>query len=249
MKIIVAASIGLFISYFYRIFPKMIRIVHIALLSSPFIFLWLGVSGEFNVLKMDDYIKGEHTQKRTNEEGQLVDVSLTGDTRTFIYENVFYTLNHHKDWIFGRSPAFGDEGVYNFWGTDEKTGIKGRYGNEVGIMDILLWDGVIGVIIYFLMFFRASYLAIYKSRSRYVKGVGLYVAYLWLMSFIWEKPMFETFYMMDLVLLGLCFSNKFRQMNDREVEIWVRGIFSSRKVKKIDVRSHESSLDIKRTVS
>lgn len=248
-KIIVAASIGLFIFYFYRTFPKMIRIVHIAFLSAPFIFLWLGVSSEFNVLNMDDYIKGDHTRKRTNDEGKLEDVSLKADSRTFIFENVFYTLNNNNDWILGRSPAFGDEGVDNSWGTDESTGLKGRYGNEVGIMDILLWYGVIGVIIYFLMFFRASYLAIYKSKSRYVKGVGLYVAYLWLMSFIWEKPMFQTFYMMDLVLLGLCFSNKFRQMNDREVEIWVRGIFSSRKVKRINIRPHESPLDIKRTIS
>ena len=46
-----------------------------------------------------------------------------------------------------------------------------------------------------------------------------------------EKPMFENFFMVDLMLLGLCFSTRFRAMNDEEVGIWVRAIFEKRKNK------------------
>jgi len=226
IKIIVAASIGLFISYFYRFISRSgIRILHSALIVAPFIFLFLGVSGVFNILNMDDYIKGEYNQKRTTDDGKFEDVSLKNDTRTFIFENVFYTLNVNNQWILGRSPAFCDEGINNSYGINETTGLKGRYGNEVGIMDILLWYGLTGVVLYFLIFLRASYVAIYRSRNRFAKGVGLYVAFLWLMSFIWEKPMFETFYMMDLVMIGLCFSKKFRYMTNYEMNIWVKNIF------------------------
>lgn len=232
IKILVASFTGISIGYFYQFVPKWsIRLVHFSLLIAPIVLLLLAISGTFNVFKMDEYISGEHTQEISTSEG-IVEDDLLGDTRTFIYENVFATMETYDAWLLGRSPAFGDEGVDNFWGIDEVTGVKGRFGNEVGVMDILLWYGIIGVVIYFLIFVRASYLAIYNSRSRFVKAIGLYVAFLWVWAFVWEKPLFETFYMMDLILIGLCFSNKLRQLNDNEIEYWVRGIFNYSLIKK-----------------
>lgn len=232
IKILVASFTGLSIGYFYHTIPKLsIKLIHFSLLIAPFILLLLAVYGTFNVFKMDEYISGEHTQEISTSEG-IVEDDLLGDTRTFIYENVFATMETYDAWLLGRSPAFGDEGVDDFWGIDEVTGVKGRFGNEVGVMDVLLWYGIVGVALYFLIFVRASYLAIYKSRSRFVQAVGLYVAFLWVWAFIWEKPLFETFYMMNLVLIGLCFSNKFRQLSDNEMEYWVRGIFNYSLIKK-----------------
>lgn len=232
IKILVASFTGFSIGYFYHFIPKWsIRLVHFSFLIAPFVLLQLAISGIFNVFIMDEYISGEYTQEINTKEG-IVEDDLLGDTRTFIFENVFATMETYDAWILGRSPAFGDEGVDDFWGIDEVTGIKGRFGNEVGVMDVLLWYGVIGVALYFLLFVRASYLAIYKSRSRFVQAVGLYVAFLWVWAFVWEKPLFETFYMMDLILIGLCFSNKFRQLSDNEMEYWVRGIFNYSLIKK-----------------
>jgi hypothetical protein len=228
VKIIIASTIGISISNFYHFIPKWsIKFVHLIFLILPFVLLSLAVTDKFNVFKMDEYITGDYTQEITTAEG-LAEDNLKADTRTFIYRNVFATMETYDAWIIGRSPAFGDEGVDDFWGTDETTGLKGRFGNEVGIMDILLWYGLVGVAIYFLIYVRASYLAIYDSRNRFAKAVGLYVAFLWMWAFIWEKPLFETFFMIDLVLIGLCFSNKFRQFTDNEMEIWVRSIFSPR---------------------
>jgi hypothetical protein len=233
IKILVASCIGLSISYFYHFIPKWsINLAHFIFLITPFILLQLAVSGTFNVFKMDEYISGEYVEEHTNSEGEEVEEDLMGDTRTFIYQNVFATMETYDAWIMGRSPAFGDEGVDDYWGIDETTGVKGRFGNEVGIMDILLWYGVIGVVIYFLIYVRASYIAIYRSRNRFAKAIGLYVAFLWMWAFVWEKPLFETFYMMDLILIGLCFSTRFRQLTDAEMEYWVKGIFNYSLVKK-----------------
>lgn len=225
IKILFVSLLGILISYYYNYIPrKIFSYVRISLLAIPFLLLALGVLGIFNVFKMDEYIKGNYTQTINTSEGVEID-DLKVDTRTFIYVNVFETLNRYDAFIAGRSPAFGDEGVDNSWGRDSTTGLKGRYGNEVGVLDILLWYGVIGVILYFLLYVRASYLAIYRSRSRYAKGVGIYVAFLWVWAFVWEKPLFETFFMVDLMLLGLCFSKSFRAMTDAEMRIWVNGIF------------------------
>lgn len=232
IKIMVASLIGIYFSFFYNTVAKWsFRSVRFILLVLPLLLLLLGTIGVFNVFKIGEYISGDYEQTIETENGAVKD-NLKQDTRTFIYQNVSYTMNKYDAWLFGRSSAFGDEGVITGMGKFDKfTGLKGRYGNEVGIMDILLFYGIVGVILYFLLYLRASYLAIYNSSNRYAKSVGLYVVFLWTWSFIWEKPMFENFFMMDLILLGLCFSNKFRAMTDDEVGIWVGGIFTNKKTK------------------
>lgn len=223
IKVLVAVLIGLSVGFGYNtLLNRFIKALHAVLLILPFILLFLGISGNFNVFKMDDYIKGDYNfTVRNSKEDNIRDFKV--DTRTPIYENVFYTLNKYDSLILGRSPAFGDEG--GTFEDDPISGLKGRYGNEVGVLDILLWYGIVGVLMYFLIFIRASYLAIYRSRNKISKGLGLFTAYLWFMSFIWEKPMFETFFMTDLIIIGLCLSKPFREMSDLQIQLWVRSIF------------------------
>lgn len=244
VKILLTTMIGLGFGYFYRAIPRWtIKLVHLAFLITPFVLINLAVDGKFNIFKMDEYITGDYTQEVTTAEG-LEEENLKGDTRTFIYRNVFATMEKYDAWVMGRSTAFADEGVDDFWGTDAVSGMRGRYGNEVGILDILLWYGLIGVGIYYLIYVRASYLAVYKSNNRYAKGVGLYVAFLWMWAFIWEKPLIETFFMMDLVLLGLCLSARFRSMSDQEIAYWLRNVF----YKPTKNQPYESTVAIERAV-
>ena len=245
VKLLLAFAIGVSLTYLYSTFLiRIIKIIHCALLFTPIIFSLTGFLGIFNPFKMDEYIKEDYFFSTTRN-GGVEKRNFKSDTRTFIYKNVFHTLDKYNDFWYGRSPAFGDE-----VGTFEAnliTGLKGRYGNEVGIMDILLWYGLIGVALYFLIYLRASYLAIYKSRNRIAKALGLYVSFLWMMSFIWEKPLFETFFMVDLVLLGICLSKQFRYLTDIEMEAWVRSIF----VKPINVKKepYETTLAFKHSIS
>lgn len=226
IKILVTVLIGTTFTFFsIGAMKNILKPAFFLLILLPILLLCLGTSSIFNVFKMDQYIKGDYQQKVSTSNGLELD-DLKADTRTGLYENVFYTMNKYDAWIFGRGTSFGSEGLNSDFGIkDDKTKTKGRFGNEVGILDILLWYGLIGVILYFLIYLRASSIAIYQSKNRYAKAVGLYVAFLWTWSFIWEKPMFETFFMMDLILLGLCFSNRFRGMNDHEVQLWVEGMF------------------------
>lgn len=227
-KIIVALALGLSTLCLYnKITQHIFRFAHIVLLVAPLVLLFLGVSGKFNVFKMDDYIKGDYEQKVKDQDGEVVEESFKTDTRTALFQNVFYTMDKYNAWIIGRSPAYGDEGLIGGFSEINKkiTGISARYGNEVGILDILLWYGIIGVLLYFFIYIRASYLAIYKSKNRYAVAIGIYVAFLWCWAFVWEKPMFETFFMVDLILLGICLSKTFRNMTDYQIEKWIRRVF------------------------
>lgn len=230
-KMLMAGFIGLSITYFAKIIPLwLIKLAHAILLLLPIVFLVTGYLGIFNPFKMDDYIKDDMTREVKDESGEKYEDNLKADTRTFIYTNVSYTMDLYDAWIMGRSPAYGDEGPLGVASEiDNETHLRGRYGNEVQIMNILLWYGVIGCVLYFLMYARASFLAIYRSRSIIMKGIGIYVAFLWMWSFIWEITKFEVFFMMNIAFLGVCFSKKYREMTDKDFKQWVLGIFYKKK--------------------
>lgn len=223
-KIAFAVFCGLIVYRLYKYIPLILfKISHIILLIIPFVFILLAVFADFNIFKFDEYIKGEHKVTRV-ENGETVEEDLLADTRTFIYRNTFYTLNKYDAWITGRNTAHGDEGFSSF--INQETGTKGRYGNEVGIMNILLWYGIIGVLLYFILYARASYLAIYKSNNSYMKIIGIYTAFLWCWSFIWECCLFEMFYMMNIIFIGIGLSSSFRNMTNKEFKTWIiKGIY------------------------
>lgn len=231
LKMIMALFLGFSVTYLAKLIPLwFIKLAHALLLLLPIVLLIVGFLGIFNPFKMDDYIKGDMTREVKNESGENYDDDLKADTRTFIYTNVSYTMDLYDAWIMGRSPAYGDEGPIGVASEiNNETHQRGRYGNEVQIMNILLWYGVIGCVLYFLMYARASFLAIYRSRSSIMKGIGIYVAFLWMWSFIWEITKFEVFFMMNIAFLGVCFSNKYREMTDKDFEQWVLGIFYKKK--------------------
>lgn len=230
-KMLMAGFVGLSITYFAKIIPLwLIKLVHALLLLLPIVFLVTGFLGIFNPFRMDDYIKDDMTREVKDESGEKYEDNLKADTRTFIYTNVSYTMDLYDAWIMGRSPAYGDEGPLGVASEiDNETHLRGRYGNEVQIMNLLLWYGIIGCVLYFLMYARASFLAIYRSRSIIMKGIGIYVAFLWMWSFIWEITKFEVFFMMNIAFLGVCFSKKYREMTDKDFKQWVWGIFYKKK--------------------
>lgn len=227
-KIAIAMTIGGGLYIFGKKIPSFLfKTIHTILMILPIILLYLGASGYFNVFKMDEYIKKDYTRQTTDYKGESYQDDLKADTRTFIYVNVTYTLTKYDAWICGRNTAFGDEGPIEVQREgSEKFGLKGRYGNEVQIMNLLLWYGIISSILYFLIYLRASYLAIYKSNSITMKGIGIYTAFLWVWSFIWEVTNIEIYFMMNIIFLGMCFSKTFLKMNDSDFKYWIYPIFN-----------------------
>ncbi len=156
---------------------------------------------------------------------------VVADTRTFLYVEVLESALNNNYWLAGRSPARGNDSVTFGEAAAELTGRYERLSNEIGLANVFTWTGVIGVILYFLMFFRASFLAVNKSRNIYTKMIGIYVAFRWLFSWVEDINNFTLNYFMLMVMIGLCFSFSFRNMTDQEVAIWARGIFDVRYVR------------------
>lgn len=194
------------------------------LFTIPLLFFGLAIAGIFNVFDMDEYIKNDYTKTKKDATGEEIEENLIEDTRTFLYTDVLETAERHNSWLIGRSPARGNEsetfGEYDLSGRGE------RIANEVAILNIFTWTGVVGVFLYFLVFYKASVLAINHSKNTFIKVVGLFIAFRWLYAWVEDVNDFSLTTFILWIMIGLCYSNSFRNMNNDEVKIWIREIFT-----------------------
>lgn len=217
-----------FIYYFRSLISTLIfEFVRKLLFVAPMLFFALAVSGDFNVFKMDEYVKGDYVEKRVDSKGQKVDDNLKADTRSFLYVEVLQTAKKLDTWWIGRSPARGN--ISEWFGEEDMNKRGERLGNEVAILNVFTWTGIVGVILHLIAFYRASYLAVNRSNNIFSKILGVFVAFRWLFSWVEDVNNFSLTTFFLWIMIGLCFSESFRKMNDKEVKIWVRGIFERKK--------------------
>ncbi len=221
----------LLIYYFRNILSQwLIEYARLFFMIVPMILFVLAVTGVFNIFKMNEYLDGDYTQQRMNSEGELVDDNLASDTRTFLYVEVLQSAQKYNSWIIGRSPARGnDTEAFGDW-AEAITGRRERLSNEVGILNVFTWTGIVGVILYGLVFWKASYLSINKSKNIFSKILGLFVAFRWAYAWVEDINNFTLNYVLLWMMIGMCFSKSFRSMTDFEMKLWVRGIFEKRYV-------------------
>lgn len=217
--------------YYLRLFfnsRKFMELARHVLLILPWFLFILGVTGVFNIFKIKEYIKGEDLSKVTINSDGSKNQPLVADSRTFLYEEVLSSAVKHKYWLLGRSPARGNDTM--FFGKDalELTGRMERIRNEANILNVFTWNGIIGVLLFFWVFYKASYLAIKQSNNIYIKILGLYVAFRWFYSWIEDWSSFNLNILVIWMMIGICFSKSFRKMDNLEVELWVRSIFNNK---------------------
>lgn len=224
--------------YYLRsiISTKLMETARLMLFIIPVFLFILGTSGIFNVFKMDEYIGKDISAMGTDPEGNRAEESLVADTRTFLYEEVLQSSINNDYWLFGRTPARGNDsntfGLLEF----EWTGRYERASNEIGLANVFTWTGLIGVILYTLVFFRSSYLAINRSNNIFIKLVGLYLAFRWAYSWIEDYQTFSLNYILLIIMWGMCLSQSFREMSDNDFTFWARGIFDKRYIKLQDLK-------------
>lgn len=190
----------------------------------PLILFALAITNTFNVFKIDKYIKGDYSTVSDNGNGKVVKENLKADTRTPLYLEVLFTAKKYNSWLLGRSPARGND-TKLFSSLSKITGSKERISNEVSILNVFTWTGIVGVFLYFLTFFSASTLAISHSNNIYSKIVGLFIAFRWLYAWVEDFNNYSLNTFVIWIMIGFCISKSFREMSDAEIKVWIRGIF------------------------
>lgn len=187
--------------------------------------LYLGISGQYNFFKDGVSGGGDRTGKYeyTNKDtGKSED--LASDTRTFIYQEVITSAVVHEYVLFGRTPAMGNDSDF-FDNINKSYNKPTRFMNEVCQPNIFTWLGLVGVILYSLIYLRASWLAMYRSRSFALKVIGCLIAFHWAMGWMEDTNLFNISNISLWMTIAMGFSEKFRGMSDGEFVLWFKQIF------------------------
>lgn len=201
---------------------KLIKPAMWTFLFAPFLFLGLAVTGTFNIFEIEQELGLEDKYMIETSLENRDKVSALADTRTFLYAEEIESSIVGDYYIWGNTPARGYLSLAFGQGTDEDLGTKRgeRQSCEVSILNVFNYFGLVGCLLYFIIFITASYQAIYNSENRYIKVIGLYVAFRWLFGFVEDFSRFDLNMMFLWFMIGMCYSKRFRQRTDEEFELW-----------------------------
>ncbi|WP_299797907.1 hypothetical protein [uncultured Maribacter sp.] len=210
-------------------YVKAIKIGRILFLITPIALFFLGITNIFNVFKMQEYISGDFTFERTDTYGDQRQESLVDDTRTFLYEEAIISAINNKYVLFGRSFARGYDSYFQVKRAEKigdivSTDTIDRI-SEVAIINIFTWMGITGVVLYFFVFLKVTYLAIYRSNNSYIKIVGLYLSFRWMYGWVEDFQRLDISTLTLWMLLAICLSKSLRKLNNREVARYIQSIF------------------------
>lgn len=221
--------------YFKMLIPqKLFKIVHWACYIIPIILLALGISGQFNIFEDLSSNEGKYIEKSVVN-GKQVEEDLSADTRTFIYVEVIESALKHNYVIWGRTPARGNDSMtFGIYQAEQlKTGKYERHSNEVCHTNVFTWLGLIGVILYSLIYLRSSYLAVYRSKNIYIKFIGCFIAFRWAYGWVEDGNTFSILSISLWIMIAMGISTRFRLMTNEQFQSWIYEIFGNRSKKYI----------------
>lgn len=200
---------------------SIIKPLSLLLILSPAILFILALTGTYNILKLGEDNNVEVQIKSSNTESQK---DLFADDRTGLYIEALASAINYDYYIEGNSLAKGYESpkfgidISNEIGTSDFF----RGASEVAIINVFTYMGIIGVVLYFIVFAKAVQLAVWQSNNPYMKLVGLYIGFRWMCSWLEEFQKFDLNTIILWILIGMCYSPKFRNLNSKDFKHFAR---------------------------
>lgn len=235
----VKAAVALLISLsciFHKYIPNIaLKIVHWLFYAAPVVILYLGLTGVYNIFEeTSTKYEGIYTDEQM-EDGEVQKIDMSDDTRTFIYQEVIGSAVNHDYVMFGRTPARGNDSYFFYDITKDMNEANKVYNikherpqNEVCFPNIFTWLGVVGMVLYILIYAFASFQAVYRSQNFYVKMIGVLVAFNFFYGWIENATNFDILNFCYWILISICLSSTFRDMTDEQFKDWFRSIFKSK---------------------
>lgn len=192
----------------------------------PVIFFVLAITNTFNILNIDEEF-GLSQKYEIFQSDKETDGSALQDTRSLVYMEVLNSALQNHYVIQGHSLARGYESMMFNDVINEYSGglLRGeRPASETCILNIFTYMGVIGVVLYMLIFLKSSFLAIFHSNNDYIKVVALFILFRWMYSWVEELAFFNITYFTLWIMVAMCFSPYFRRMTNEEFKFWFKAI-------------------------
>ena len=227
LKAIVVVLVGA-VYLFNKYFPVLsVRLLNFALplcFMVPIVLLTLGITNVFN--PFDSFASGkDQYETRVSDSGE--NENIADDTRTFIYEEVISSAAQNRYIWLGRTPARGnDTKAFEKREAELKTPKNERHENEVCHLNVFTWIGLIGLILYSLIYLRSSYLAINQSNSIWMKLLGVFIAFRWAFGWIEDFNRFDISNITLWMIIAMGLSHEYRKMSNDEFEKNILNIFN-----------------------
>ncbi|MBR1706869.1 MAG: hypothetical protein IJ721_08825 [Bacteroidales bacterium] len=210
------------------------RVGTVLIYVAPVVFLLLAVHTDFNIFKIGEDYEGKYVLEDEMVEGYEAD--LVGDTRTLIYMENIQSAIQQGYYIWGHSMARGyTTELYSdvdmiSWSRSE------RPDSEVGILNVFTHFGLVGVVLYTLIFIISSFRALSRGRSREMKLLGVWIAFRWMLSWMEEFTMFDINNLYIWIAIAMCWSPAFLQADSLAFRRFINGCFPRVTVRKKDAR-------------
>ena len=164
------------------------------------------------------------------------DSSVGIDSRSLIFWDVYDSSTKHNYVLWGRTPAKG----FDMWLSESLIVLDNAQGpdstkefgknwerhiNEMALSNIYTWHGLIGLLLFSLIYFKASNLAVKQSQNKYIRLIGCYIAFRWVTGWIADCNVFDMNNIALWSMMAMCYSPYFRNMTNRDFEQWVKKIF------------------------
>lgn len=186
---------------------------------SPIILLILALTIQFNIFS-------EISNYRTL---QITDSSrsLTTDSRTDIYLDVYEELKDKNAFLFGLGGN-GKTRTSLIYNQNQDYSIiykNGRGRTESGMLNNIQYGGITGLLIFSILFIMASFKATANSNNDFMRMLGAYIAFKYFNSFIEESvnPQGCSFYL--YLWIGMCYNKHLRLMNNNMMNLYLTKIF------------------------
>ena len=220
LKMLVCIALGVLLMH--DRFQKYMKRWYWLFFVLPFMLFMLAANHTFNIFEVGENIFGVE-----ESEGDF-DFS---DTRTILYEDVIASALERHTVFFGVTPAgtYHSEWMIRNMDSSDITGdihYGERGGTESSVLNVFLHFGVLGLIIYLVLFMSASYLAINKSNNMYMVLIGFYVAFRFMMGWVEDIINLDVNMFLLWAMIGMCYSPAFREMTDEEFREWFDGVIS-----------------------
>lgn len=224
LKYVVCLALGFMVRFrsVMRMLRRGFHVIRVFGFVLPFILLGLAASGTFNIFNIGE---GTGMVRQTADDG----AGALDDTRTELYIDEFASAYRYDYILWGRSMARGYESI--FFTDDMEAAMSGtphhyaeRYACEVSILNIFNYFGLIGVFFYFLIFWMAVSKAMFHSRNVYVRVIGLVVLFRWIFAWLEDFSRFDLNMLFLWIMIGICFSPKWRKMTNKQVRLWVQSL-------------------------
>lgn len=190
-------------------------VVLLCLVTFSYLTINSSLSGDKSIFQLSIQYLQDFTGR--SSETSVLDKS---DTRTFLYVEVVGDLVETGSLIFGK----GSSGTYYspyFQATGHDTDT--RLTVEVGFLAYLLKGGILAVVSNIGLLLYASYLAILKSNSRYVKWVGFTLIVHVTLLFSENLISMDLYNLCVWLFVGIGLSKDILALNDGQVLVLLRG--------------------------